>query len=98
MLSTACIAEVQARGFRPPHGYVPDAKTAVRIAVAVWSPIYGEKQIQSEKPFLATLNQGVWTVKGSLPPARHGFTVVGGTALAKISQQDGRVLFVMHGK
>src|ERR1043166_8217020 len=28
----------------PPHGFVPDSATAVRIAVAVWIPIYGEHQ------------------------------------------------------
>ena len=90
----ACAAEVSAQGTHPPRGYVPDAKTAIRIAVAVWSPIYGEKQIQSEKPFHASLKHGVWTVTGSLPSR----AMAGGTALVDISKKDGRVLFVMHGK
>lgn len=91
----ARIVKAQAQGNRPPpNGYVPDAKTAIRIAVAVWSPIYGEKQIQSEKPFHASLKHGVWTVTGSLP----GPPTVGGTALADISKQDGRVLLVFHTK
>ena len=51
----------------PRNGYVPDAKTAIRIAVAVWSPIYGEKQIQSQKPYKAKLKNGIWFVEGSLP-------------------------------
>ena len=27
----------------PPNGFVPDSETAIRIASAVWTPIYGEK-------------------------------------------------------
>lgn len=55
------------RGYVPPRGFVPDSATAVRIAVAVWTPIYGEQHIMSEQPFVATLSKGVWTVQGSLP-------------------------------
>ncbi len=89
-----CACGAHAQGFQPPHGYVPDAKTAIRIAVAILSPIYGEKQIQGEKPFRAALKHGVWTVNGSLPNAH----TAGGTAMAAIAQKDGRILFVMHGK
>jgi len=79
--------------YKPPHGYVPDEKTAIAIAVAVWSPIYGEKNIQYQKPFHATTQNGVWFVHGSLP---EGF--LGGVAEAEISQDDGRILRVSHGK
>ena len=75
----------------PPNGYVPDAKTATQIAVAVWTPIYGAKKIQGEKPYRATLTNGVWTVKGSLP---KGY--IGGVAVAQISKRDGRILGVIH--
>ena len=81
------------RTYMPPAGYVPDAATAIKIAVAVWEPIYGRKQIQGQKPFHATLRGGVWTVHGSLPP-----NTVGGVAEADISKRDGRVLRVIHGK
>ena len=74
-------------------GVVPDAATAIKIAVAVWEPIYGAQKIAAEKPYHATLAQGVWTVHGSLP---SGW--VGGVALAEISQADGRVHRVSHGK
>ena len=83
----------QEHNVRPPQGLVPDAKTAITIAVAVWSPIYGDKQISSEKPYVATLADGKWTVTGSLP---KGW--VGGTAIAVISKSDGQVLRVSHGK
>jgi hypothetical protein len=39
-------------------GYVPDAVTAIKIAVAVWEPIYGAEHIATE------LNNGVWIVAG----------------------------------
>ncbi len=34
---------------KPTAGYVPDEKTAIKIAVAVWSPIYGKENIEVEK-------------------------------------------------
>lgn len=82
----------QEHNYRPPQGFVPDAKTAIAIAVAIWTPIYGEKQIESEKPYVAKLDQGKWTVTGSLPKG----WVVGGTAIAVIAKSDGRILRVSH--
>ena len=86
------------KGYVPPKGFVPDSATAVRIAVAVWIPIYGEQHILSEQPFVAKLKDGVWTVSGSLPPARPGVAIAGGTAQAEIAKRDGRILFVIHGQ
>ena len=74
-------------------GYVPDAATAIRIAITVWGPVYGKKQIASEGPFHAhLLKDGVWFVDGSLPVAS-----VGGTAEALIRRRDGKVLVIQHG-
>src|SRR3989449_11700766 len=81
------------KGYVPPNGFVPDSGTAVRVAVAVWIPIYGASQIRSEQPYVATLKDGVWTVTGTLPRG-----MVGGTAEARIAKSDGRILFVLHGK
>ena len=78
-------------GYRPRDGFVPDSATAVRIAVAVWIPIYGASQIRSEQPYIAKLNKDVWTVTGTLPQGS-----VGGTAEARIAKRDGRILFVIH--
>jgi hypothetical protein len=74
-------------------GVVPDDVTAIKIAVAVWGPIYGADKIAAEKPFRAKLANGVWTVQGSLP---KGW--VGGVALAEISKADGRIIRISHGK
>ena len=86
-------AEAARHNFKPKDGYVPDSKTAVKIAVAVWEPIYGEEQIAKEKPYRATLAGGVWTIKGSVPASMPG-----GVAVAEIAKDDGRILRVSHGK
>ncbi|HEY7895907.1 MAG TPA: NTF2 fold immunity protein [Gemmatimonadaceae bacterium] len=77
----------------PPNGFVPDSLTAVRVAVAIWTPIYGEKQIASEGPYRAVLRGDVWTVTGHLP-----LGYVGGGAEAELSRRDARILRVGHGK
>ena len=77
--------------YKPKDGFVPDAATAVRIAEAVLIPIYGEQKVASERPFKATLQDGVWTVVGTLPP-----NFMGGTALVRIAKADGRILYLIH--
>ncbi len=77
----------------PDGGFVPSEKVAIKIAVAVWEPIYGADRIAGEKPYRATLTDGVWTAEGSLPEGRKG-----GVALTRIAKKDGRILHVIHGK
>lgn len=77
--------------YKPKNGYVSDEETAIAIAVAVWNPIYGKQQIESEKPYQANLKNGVWRVTGSLPKGADG-----GTAIAEISKDDGRILKIIH--
>ena len=79
---------------KPKDGFVPDAQTAIAIAVAVWNPIYGKDNIEKEKPYSAKLTNGVWIVEGSLPKPM----TVGGWAIAEISKEDGKILRVSHGK
>jgi NTF2 fold immunity protein len=79
--------------YMPAGGYVPDATTAIKIAVAVWEPIYGRDHIAQKKPFHATLKNGIWTVEGSLP---KGW--LGGVPEAEIAQKDGRILRISHGR
>lgn len=77
-----------------PRDLVPDKETAIRIAIAVWLPIYG-KDIKREKPYVATLGEnGVWEVKGTLSKKWK----YGGVAYAYIQKSDGRVLKVIHTK
>jgi len=79
--------------YKPQDGYVSTKETAIEIAIAVWSPIYGREKIESEKPFVAELINGVWHVSGSLP---EGY--LGGVAECEISKDDGRIVRVSHGK
>ena len=87
----------------PANGYVPDATTATKIAEPVLIPVYGEKQIASERPFHATLKDEVWTVETTSPceaaqEARAGTVCYGGGAVVKLSKTDARILFMMHYK
>jgi len=85
--------------------YVPDKATAIKIAEAVWLPIYGQR-IYKELPFQATL-QGdtLWVVTGTLN-GPHGYdsatgrltVTVGGVAYIEICKRDGKILIVEHGK
>ena len=79
--------------YRPMAGYVPDEVTAIRIAVAVWEPIYGRRTIAREKPYHAVLSDGVWTVEGSMPRL-----ALGGVAVAEVRRSDGCVLRISHGQ
>jgi hypothetical protein len=93
-LSRAGLAGETAKdNVKPENGYVPDAKTAIAIAVAVWGPIYGEDKIAAEKPYQARLTKGVWIVEGSLPEGWRG-----GVAVAELAKDDGRILKVSHGR
>jgi hypothetical protein len=76
------------------EGFVPNQETAIAIAVAVWLPIYGKENIERQKPYVASLVNGVWVVEGTWSKDyTHG-----GVAIAEISKSNGKVLRVSHGK
>ena len=78
--------------FVPKEGFVPSEETAIKIAEAVWLPIYGDS-LKDERPFHAKVVGEIWHVEGSLP---EGW--LGGVAEAEISKVDGRILRVSHGQ
>ena len=89
----------------PANGVVPDEQTAIRIAEAVLTPIYGADKIKGEEPFRAKLFNGTWTVEGTLhcageydplPPGVVGRRCAGGVAIVDISRIDGRVTRIEH--
>lgn len=97
----------QEHNYKPADGYVPNQETAVKIAVAVWTPIYGKNEIENQAPYNVSLKNGIWTVTGSIPEAEttldeNGkkviFVTVGGVALIQISKDDGRIIGVSHGQ
>jgi hypothetical protein len=93
VILAGCGTALSPHSFKPLAGVVPDKATAIKIAEAVWIPIYGGKELEREKPFHAELTGTVWQVSGTLPPDTKG-----GTAVAEISKIDGRILRISHGK
>jgi hypothetical protein len=91
----ACFAAVDWAKYsvKPKDGFVPDEKTAIAIAVAVWTPIYGLKNLEFQKPYTAKLEGDVWRVEGTLPAG-----MTGGTATAIIAKEDGQIRAVWHTK
>jgi hypothetical protein len=78
------------QSYRPSSGYVPDQKTAIQLAKVILVPVYGEKMVNSEEPFTASLEGNIWTVQGAVRPYPSG------NAEVKLSKTDGAVLFVTH--
>lgn len=83
----------QGKSYRPNNGFIPDEKTAIRVGMDVLDAIYGERQIESERPFSAKLERGTWTVTGTFQKAQH----FGGVAVIKISKANGCIISVSHG-
>jgi hypothetical protein len=82
----------------PKEGFVPDQDTAVKIAEAVLTPIYGAEKLSQEKPFVAKLSGSIWLVSGTFHDDTPGAIAKGGVAIIEISKTDGRILRVSHGK
>ncbi len=73
--------------------YVPNAETAIRVAEAIWLPIYGNS-IEGNKPFVASLKEkNIWIVSGNLPKNAKG-----GVPYIEIQKSDCKILEVSHGK
>ncbi len=84
---------------------VPDAATALKVAEPALIKTYGKRQIDHERPLTAKLEDGVWSVDGTLCcPDRDGNRTcevgkcVGGVAVLKLRQSDGKILSVTHYK
>jgi hypothetical protein len=71
---------------------VPDDKTAIKIAEAVWLAKYDDSIIKN-KPYDVSLKDGVWTVRSI---ATKGHT--GGGGYIEISREDGRIIRVIDMK
>jgi hypothetical protein len=77
------------------EGFVPDSTTAVNVAIAILSPIYGREDIELEKPFHAVLINGIWIVEGTNED-RYTEGFVGGIAHIEIRKKDCKVMKVWH--
>src|SRR5690606_30292655 len=73
--------------------YVPNEETAIKIAEAIWLPIYGI-EVLDKKPYTAVLiNDEIWRVQGTI-----GLDELGGVPYIEISKKDCKILKVTHGK
>ena len=88
-----------------PEVRVPDSATALKIAEPVLIKTYGKRQVNYERPLTAKLDSGVWTIYGTLccPDSKGHRTCkegkcLGGVAVLKLRQTDGKVLSVEHYK
>ena len=93
--------------FKENKSYVPNSETAIKIAEAVWLPIYGNG-IYDKTPFIAELEgDSIWHVYGTLTQPKdyidkNGDTVItlreGGVPEFFLYKSDGRIIQVSHGK
>lgn len=70
-----------------PQGPVPDGKTAIGIARALWTQRHGEAATRAQAPYRAYRRGPLWLVVGTALPGRlgEGFVLV-------LRAEDGRVL------
>jgi hypothetical protein len=77
----------------PKRDLVPDKETAIKIAKAIWLPIYGNK-IDKFSTFKADLtNDNIWIVKG----VRKELSA-GGEPVIYIRKKDCKIIDVYHTK
>ena len=87
-LATALLVQNRSEIFNKPGGLVPDQRTAIAIAEAVLFPIYGEKNIRQQRPYVAKHARGKWIIEGAPLPARYA----GGVFHIEIGQRDAKIL------
>jgi len=82
---------------------VPDSATAISIARRAAIKVYGKRQIDYEEPLTANLEDGIWSVYGTLccPDSKGKRTCdvgkcAGGVVGVKIRQTDGNIVSMIH--
>ena len=97
------LAGVDSRSQNTTEVRVSDESTALKIAEPALIKTYGKRQIDYERPLRATLHNGIWTVYGTLCcPDRNGHRIceegmcLGGVAVLKLRQRDGKILSINH--
>jgi hypothetical protein len=81
-------------GIIPDGGFVPDKSTALKIAKAVWLPIYGKRKLMWTK-YQVKLENNIWYIE-SLNMIHLFFGISGGGPFIKIDKNTGEILDVSH--
>ncbi|MDR1971861.1 MAG: YbbC/YhhH family protein [Treponema sp.] len=83
-------------GYIPKDGFVPDKTTALKIAKAVWTPIYGKKDLRW-RTYYIELDNNIWIIEGSNIWAQLISASSGGPYI-EIDKENGTILKVIHTK
>jgi hypothetical protein len=79
--------------YTAPAGLVTSPAAAAGIAEIVAKTVYGEEQIQEQKPLIVSFNRDIWYVRGQRKKASFG-----GVVEIEVSKIDGRILRISHGQ
>ena len=88
LFATLLLAQSKPK-YSPSNDLVPDEETAIKIAEAILTPIYGSDVVEREKPFRVHLVKGAWIVDGAI---RHE---PGGNLHIEIRKKDCRIVRVI---
>ena len=81
--------------YRLSEGAIPDARTAVQVALPVIYNVYGKEDVQKEQPYHVKFQRdGMWIVSGN-GANPHG---CGGTFSISLQKADGRISSIAHDK
>jgi hypothetical protein len=95
LISASVVASGPTAGIVPKDGFVPDQRTAVKIAEAVIEPVFGLHCLTNERPLVAKLKGGEWFVSGTAPT---NITWRGGVVEVHINKTNGCITFLTHWK
>jgi hypothetical protein len=93
VLIFALAAQLVSQANLPKNGVVPDEATAVAVAEVFFQHVFSRETIAKFQPYHAQLEEGVWTVYGTLKQGSRG-----GTPMLRIKKQDGQVLEIWHSR
>lgn len=79
----------------PVNGFVPDNKTALKIAKSVWLNIYGSRKLLGYKYRTRLINDSYWVIEGSKITDRF-FGKNGGGPYIIINKLNGTILGIAY--
>ncbi len=81
------------KGYLPKDSLVSTPEIAAQMAETILNGIYGEKNIEKQKPFVVNLENEIWIVKGQMKENSKG-----GVVYVEIRKSNGEILKITHGK
>ena len=72
---------------------VKSQESAIKYAETILFEIYGQKNIEKQKPYEVYKINGYWIIGGTLPKG-----MLGGTFLIIVNSQNGQIIKLTHGK